>query len=181
MLTKRLLIAGLLLLTFTAFFTACKKGDTGPAGAQGPAGPQGPKGDTGVANAIWSSWAYAGTIKDSVIDNSNVSIAPLLAPALTSARIANSTILVYFTYGSGYLLLPYTSYAGNKPNTMGFVTLPGKFIITRFTHDNSNAVKLSSILQYRYVIIPGGTPAPTSYDYNTVTRYYHAPPEQPIY
>lgn len=50
---KKLLLAGTWLIAFACFFTACKKGDPGPAGAagaagaQGPAGPAGPTGPTG--------------------------------------------------------------------------------------------------------------------------------------
>jgi hypothetical protein len=35
----------------------------------------------------------------------------------------------------------------------------GKILVYRFTLDNTNSVALSTVLQYRYVIIPGGTTA----------------------
>jgi hypothetical protein len=90
-------------------------------------------------------------------------------------------VIVYFTYGGGTFVLPYTSNAGGKPNTISFTPMLNKILITRFTHDNSNSVALSTLLQYRYIIIPGGVSggrqaAPPDYgNYAAVCKYYNIP------
>jgi len=93
-------------------------------------------------------------------------------------------VLVYFTYGAGTFPLPYTSFAGGKASTMSFIPAAGKIFILRFTHDNSNSVPLSSVLYYRYIIIPGGVAtgrlATADYkamSYEQVCNYLHIPLE----
>jgi hypothetical protein len=145
---------------------------------QGPAGPQGP---AGTANVIYSTWKYATNFNDSTIDNSSLKVGYVLAPSLSSTILNSGTVIVYFTYGGGTFVLPYTSNAGGKPNTISFVPMLNKILVTRFTHDNSNSVALSTLLQYRYVIIPGGVSGgrqathPDYNDYTAVCRYYHIP------
>ncbi|RZK77683.1 MAG: hypothetical protein EOO85_08225, partial [Pedobacter sp.] len=51
----------------------------------------------------------------------------------------------------------YSSFAGGKLNTINFMPLFNRIVITRFTADNSASVALSTLLQYRYVFIPAGT------------------------
>lgn len=150
----------------------------GPAGPQGPVGPQGP---AGTANVIYSTWVYATYFRDTTIDASSVKAANVLAPGLSSAILNSGTVLVYFTFGAGNFTLPYTSNAGGKPNTIAYIPQLGKILITRFTHDNSNTINLSTLLQYRYILIPGGvadsraTPHPDYNDYTAVCRYYGIP------
>src|SRR6218665_445470 len=144
---------------------------------QGPAGPQGP---AGTANVIYSAWKYATGFNDSTIDNSSLKVGYVAAPSLTSSILSTGTVIVYFTYGGGNFVLPYTSYAGGKPNTISFVPMLNKILITRFTHDNTNSVALSTLLQYRYIIIPGGVsggrgPLPDYSDYTAVCKYYNIP------
>jgi len=109
------------------------------------------------SQVIYSNWNYASNLRDTAIDQSSVQVMDLAAPSLTSAMLNNATIQVFFTFGAGDFVLPYTSFAGGKVNTMSFIPQPGNILITRFTHDNSNAVPLSTLLQYRFVIIPGST------------------------
>jgi hypothetical protein len=54
------------------------------------------------------------------------------------------------------------------------------FIITRFTNDNTGSVPLSSSLQYRYLIIPGGVAAAVAKkidinNYEAVKKAYNIP------
>lgn len=161
----------------------CQKGDpgtTGPAGPAGPDGPAGPQGPVGTANVIYSSWVYATNFKDSTVDNSLVKVGYVAAKSLSSTILSSGTVIVYFTFGAGNFVLPYTSNAGNKPNTIAFIPALNKIIITRFTHDNSNSVSLSTVLQYRYILIPGGIsggrgPLPDYNDYAAVCKYYNIP------
>lgn len=141
------------ILLLSLLVSACKKGDTGPAGATGPAGPAGPKGSP---NVIYSAWVTASTFRDSSIDGSASKVATVAAPQLADTILSRGTIMVYFTFGSGIFPLPYTSNAGGKISTISFIPGLNKIFITRFTHDNSNSVALSTALQYRYIIIPGG-------------------------
>lgn len=129
------------------------------SGWNAPVSLKGPKGDPGTANVIYSGWRYATSFNDSTIDNSSLKVGYLTAPALTPALLNTSLIQVYFTYGGGNFTLPYTSNAGGKPNTISYTPMSSKILITRFTHDNSNSVNLSTLLQYRYLIIPGGIAA----------------------
>lgn len=145
---------------------------------QGPAGPQGP---AGTANVIYSTWKYATSFNDTTIDNSALKAGYVAAPSLSTTILNSGTVIVYFTYGGGTFVLPYTSNAGGKPNTISFTPMFNKILITRFTHDNSNSVALSTLLQYRYVIIPGGVSGgrqaahPDYSDYTAVCRYYNIP------
>lgn len=189
------LLGSVMILSFIVF-VACSKGNTGPAGATGPqggtgaqgpkgdsgaTGKQGSKGDTGTANVIWSAWNTATNIRDSTIDGSLDVVANLAAPSLTSAYLNNATIYVYATWGAGVFPLPYTSYAGAKTSTLSFIPEAGRILITRFTIDNTASLSINPLMQFRFVIIPGGVSVPDSFDYGVVTRYFNAPaaPFQP--
>ncbi|WP_224746674.1 hypothetical protein [Mucilaginibacter rigui] len=134
----------------------------------------------GTANVIYSGWNYAVNFRDTTADNSAVKAADLLAPTLSTDILNKGTVQVYFDFGGGVYALPYTSNAGGKLNTMAYWPRLKHFIITRFTADNSNSVALSSILQYRYVIIPGGTAVSVAKkvdinNYEAVKRAYNIP------
>jgi hypothetical protein len=195
----------LMLISVALFTTSCKKGDDGPQGAQGdkgdtgaagatgiagatgpkgatgaagPAGATGATGATGTANVIYSNWEYAKAFSDTTIDNSNLKVGYITVPKLTTEILNSGSIQVYFTYGGGVLPLPYTSNAGGKSSTIDFKPLFKRIAITRFTADNSNSVALSTLLQYRYIIIPGGTLALAKKanldlnNYEAVKKYY---------
>lgn len=161
-------------------------GATGAPGTPGATGATGATGAPGTANVIYSSWTYATSFNDTTIDNSFVKAGYVKAPSLSSTMLNSGTILVYFTYGGGTFVLPYTSYAGGKVNTINYTPMLNKILITRFTHDNTNSVNLSTLLQYRYILIPGSisggrmansaATSPVDYsDYEAVCRYYHLP------
>ena len=166
-------------------FSACSKegpqgpagaaGETGAPGATGPAGATGPEGSTDV---IYSKWMYAHTFGDSTIDNSAIRVGYIDAPKLTTAILNSGEVKVYFSYGGGTFILPYTSNAGGKPNIISFTPMLNKLLLYRFTFDNSNSVALSTLLQYRYAIIPGGVAARKNTgvnwdNYAEVAAYYH--------
>lgn len=135
------------------------------------------QGPAGTANVEYSGWNYATNFRDTTADNSVLHAGDLAASKLTQAILDNGQVQVYFTFGGGVYALPYTSYAGGKLNTMSYLPRLGHFIITRFTADNSNSVNLSTVLQYRYIIIPGGVHVATINhvdlnDYEAVRKYY---------
>ncbi|HTH81831.1 MAG TPA: hypothetical protein VL490_02775, partial [Mucilaginibacter sp.] len=86
----------------------------------------------------------------------------------------------YLNFGAGVFPMPYTSYAGGIANTISYLPMQGKVLITRFTADNSASITLSTIIQYRYVIIPGGVNIGLNNhvnlkDYEAVRKYYRIP------
>jgi hypothetical protein len=153
------------LISSTMIFFACKKGDPGTPGQAGADGPAGPKGEpgaagpTGTANVIYSSWKYATNFNDSTIDNSALKVGYVAASDLSATILNSGLVMIYFTYGGGTFTLPYTSNAGGKPNTISFTPMLKKILVYRFAHDNSNSIALSTLLQYRYIIVPGGLSA----------------------
>jgi hypothetical protein len=134
----------------------------------------------GTANVIYSGWNYAKNFRDTTADNSKLKAADLLAPALTSDILNKGMVQIYFDFGGGVYALPYTNYAGGKLNTIAYWPRLKHFIITRFTADNTNSVALSSLLQYRYVIIPGGVATSANKkvninNYEEVKKAYNIP------
>lgn len=135
----------------------------------------------GTANVIYSGWNSATNFRDTTADNSALKAADLLAPALSDAVLNGGVVQVYFNFGaSGVYALPYTSNAGGKLSTMSYWPRLKHFIITRFTNDNTGSVPLSSSLQYRYVIIPGGVAAAVAKkidinNYEAVKKAYNIP------
>lgn len=183
-----------LLLVVTLFFAACTKegpvgpagpaGATGAAGPAGPAGAQGPKGDTGTANVIYSNWldvAYtADTVHNgNVIDTIGYSAA-ITAARLTSTILSNGDVKVYLNAGTAAspLVIPLPVY---EPFLVGIIINPyfqvGKINLIASddagTFTNTNGQKA---WQYRYILIPGGTPSGRMAkinwnDYNAVKAY----------
>lgn len=147
-----------------------------PVNLRGPAGPQGPAGPKGSANVIYSDWVYAKNFRDSTIDNSAMHVADIPANDLTTDNLQNALIQVYFTYGGGTFPLPHITNAGGKSSIINFAPRYKHFNITRYTLDNTNSINLSTVLQYRYVIIPGGVAAAKAKNidinnYESVRRY----------
>lgn len=109
---------------------------------------------------IYSNWlSFQQIQRDSVIDGTNVKVNHLPAPLMTQTVIDNGLIQVYMRFGATVFPLPYTSDAGigsgpDKTSTVSFLSKPGVFFITRYTHDNSASNGFGSI-QFRYVLIPG--------------------------
>lgn len=146
------------IITAMLIFLSCtKEGPVGPQGDAGPQGPQGAQGPAGTANVIYSNWvSFQGAPRDTLIDNSKLKCVNIATPKLTQALVDNAAVLVYMRFNTTVWPLPYTGYAGLKASTVSFLPLPGNIIITRFTHDNSGSVGFSSVLQFRYILIPGG-------------------------
>jgi hypothetical protein len=141
---------------------------------------RGPAGVAGTANVQYSGWNYATNLRDSIIDGSNEGIMNLTSTSLTQSILDNGTVMVYLTFGAGVFPMPYTSGAGGKTSTVSFIPQVGRMLITRYTADNSNSVPLSTLLQYRYILIPGGVSIAALHhvnlnDYEAVKRFYRIP------
>jgi hypothetical protein len=130
-------------------------GPVGPAGPTGPMGPAGPLG--GAAQTIYVDWAVlAQPWRDSVIDGTAVKVNHAVAFSLTNTVLNQGAIIAYFRFGSNAFPLPYTSFAGGAPNTIGNIPSVGKMFYTRTTHDSiANLIGISSSLEYRWIAVVG--------------------------
>lgn len=153
------------------FFTGCKK-------EKGPAGMQGPK---GTANVIYSDWI---TVEDSdwihVTDNSWKF--EIDAPNITQEIIDKGDFRVYARY-NGYLrALPFNDISENDGSARTYdyyynTYNPGKITIRAYS--SLHAITSLFTLEFRYIIIPGGThgkpmiSSPDLSDYNAVCDYYN--------
>jgi hypothetical protein len=141
---------------------AGKQGEPGLVGKQGEPGVAGEPGEPGTANVIYSGWLIATAGSPEIFDQTWAATAVVNAPDLTAERLSNASIEVYANFGAEVFPLPYRSNAGSKLNTIGYTLTTGKITIRRSTDGCGEAaclVSLSPLLEYRYVIIPGGTPA----------------------
>lgn len=148
-----------------------QQGPQGPEGQPGAQGPEGPGGADGNANVIVSEWKLATAHKDTIMDGSQIRVATVAAPELTESIIEKSAIMVYIKFGGGNFILPYTSYAGSRTNTISFFPKKEKIRPTRFAHDGGNTISLGGQILYKYVIIPQGT-APKGSNNNTSQPLY---------
>lgn len=168
---KLFTIPCVLLVVITLFLTACEKegpaGPTGPAGAQGPAGPTGAtgaQGPAGTANVYYSDWmdlTFAPQIQDG---DTSAWTTQITAPRIVDSILAKGEIRVYLNIGTAatpsVVPLPLDALA------FGIIVTPiyqvGKIVLLAsedagsFTNTNNQ-----KSWQYRYIIIPGGTPAGT--------------------
>ncbi len=166
-----LFIASLLL-----YFGACTK----EAGPTGPAGANGLNGKDGNANVYYSHWKQLGDAwRDTTMDGTLLKYNSDSAYGITNAIRDSGAVLAYFRYSDIVFPLPYTGFAGGIANTMDF-RLGNKVIMyTRFTFDNSASVGASSILEFRYIAIPGGVLVGKrdirAMPYEEVCRMYNIP------
>ena len=120
-------------------------------------------GDLSPALRIFSSeWLPAASGPDETFDGTNLDIATVAAPEITQDVRDSDAVSVYMAFAGKTLALPYTSFAGGKPNTVGFRIEVGQIVLTRMSDDNVASLGFSGALRFRYVISPsatgGGTP-----------------------
>ena len=187
------------LLAIILIIASCKKGDTGPAGpagaagtpgapgAPGGAGPEGPKGDTGTANVIYSQWLDVPFEPDTVHNGTAIDtigyFATIAATKLDSIILATGEMKVYLNFGSAadpdVVPLPYIAPLNNGFD--GTIFINADFLLQTIlltSNVDASTVTQSGVtfLQYRYILIPGGTTArtlkPNWKDYNAVKAFY---------
>lgn len=189
---KPKLYSCLAIVLFAAIFViSCKKGDTGPAGPAGPAGAagatgaQGPKGDSTTANITYSAWLSATFAVDTLhdlpdpaaidtIDWSTV----ITAPKLTTTILSQGLVKVYWNLGSAaapqIVELPYTDFVFGLNITTQFIV--GKIGIFANANLSTQTVSGTLVGQFRYVLVPGTTPASVNLkDYSAVKNYFKLP------
>lgn len=170
----------LLLMAATVLFTtSCsKKGDAGPAGQQGQKGDKGDKGDTGAggpggskgdpgtANVIYSDWLDVAFKPDTVhraggkIDTIGY-FANFSAPKLSVSILTSGEVKVYINLSTAadpvIAPLPYNEGSGIYIRFVAF-----KESIQLYSNANAGTSQNNTgakVLQYRYLLIPGGTAA----------------------
>src|SRR5687768_1009191 len=164
---KLLTLPSAYVILISLFLMSCEKeGPAGPAGPQGTAGPAGPTGPTGAtgpagtANVIYSEWLDV--TYDADVDGTDTSwSATIAAPQLTDSIISQGVVKVYLNLGSAdepaIVALPLDAAVFGAVISpifeIGSITILSSDNFSTFTEDN---VKF---LQYRYVLIPGGTAA----------------------
>jgi hypothetical protein len=141
------------------FFASCSKdgdagpaGPAGPAGAAGPAGPAGAAGAAGTANVIYSNWIDTTTwYYDSPAPGDTTFFADINAAKLTVDILNMGEIKVYINLGD-----PTDPFVLPLPYNDGTVFIEAVFQIN--TISLASNIDLSGF-PFRYVLIPGGTPA----------------------
>ncbi|SHM43231.1 hypothetical protein [Chitinophaga sp. CF418] len=166
-------IISCLLLAFALFAVSCgKDGATGPAGAQGPAGPAGPggpagpAGPAGTANVIYSDWLDV-TYEPDTVHNPDGTIdtlqyiATIAETKLDLDMLSTGEIKVYLNGFSAadptVIPLPYFSiYSGLTIDPIFYLNT-----IQLTSNGDISTVTQAGVKyqQYRYILIPGGTPA----------------------
>ncbi|BAV05691.1 hypothetical protein SAMN05421788_108160 [Filimonas lacunae] len=148
---------GLVMIAGALTATSCKKGD---------AGPQGEKGDSAIANVYYSDWTdvtFGATDAYGEID----------APKLTQDVLDKGDIRVYWNFGSKsspYIQACPSNLYYNDSTTfiitpefyVGTIGLQANYLgLSSTTNSAGEAVR-----QFRYILIPGGTKARTSINWN---------------
>jgi hypothetical protein len=151
-------------LSMLLFTQACKKGDTGPAGAAGPAG---------TANVIYSTWfTPAAYTKDTVFGiwgfNYNKATADITQQILDSGAVItyakllgyNPTVWPAAQVAPLPIQLTYVS-GSTMTDTWSALATPGNLRI-KFVNDKNFYTTIATMHQFRYVIIPGGKKTPNA-------------------
>ena len=171
-----------LLLALPLFIISCsKEGPTGPAGpsgaagAQGPAGPAGPAGAAGASSVTYSAWLDVPFLPDTIMNGTVVVdtagyYSDLSAPKLTSTILSSGDIKVYVNLGTAaapvVFPLPFLDIYSGLSIDVWFVPQ----IIKLYSNApvSTQGTGTNKSLQYRYILVPGGTPARIMPDGNAV-------------
>jgi hypothetical protein len=149
----------ILLITSASVFNACKKGDTGPAGADGNANVM----STDPIVIPASSWKL----------DSNVWLASFPVPAITADIASKGMVQVYVKYGSQWWALPDLN--NGNATSYGFTT--GNVLLFNANDDGSTPLAPLQ-LTFRVIIIApsGGRAMYTDIDfkdYEAVKKAFH--------
>lgn len=147
------------------------KGDPGETGPQGPKGDpgepgsQGEQGPPGTANVLYSEWIpFDVSNWNKVTEFGRETQLYEIAEALVTTEIIDQgLVFVYIKFGGAPppRPLPFTGYVttSSKDQTIWYRLLEGKIVLAfHNVSDNADPGTFGAGNQYRYVIIPGGTP-----------------------
>lgn len=170
------------------------EGPTGPAGEQGPQGqqgPEGPQGPEGTANVIYSEWISFNESNWDAPDTLGGQVRreyPVDVPQITSDILSQGVVAVYAKFDVAeiqnrvFSLPSLLSLTSGAEQHLGFELEDSSLIITfHDVEDNSTAPTVfGDIGQFRYVIVPGGTPAKQNFpdfsNYDEVVSFYNINP-----
>lgn len=165
------------------------KGDAGEQGLQGPQGEPGEQGEPGTANVMYSEWMDADW---NFSDGTTYKAMRVQEPACTDSFNNNGGIvLFYFRFQDNVVFqMPHTNY-NDQIYKQGYPVFFSDAGEVRFSIQSTDGSALTSqesygtapyLLQFKYVLIPGGVPltpsgrvnAPVDFsDYNAVKSYYN--------
>lgn len=150
---------------------SCKKGDIGPVGPAGATGATGPKGDTGTANVMYSAWLDAkfqpeldnnGAVTDYFVD--------ITTPKLTNTILTSGDMKVYLNLQTAatpaVVPIPYAEATSNVKIVPYFLLGMIELVSNVDASTRVDAASGSKILQYRYILIPGGKSARSAINWN---------------
>lgn len=175
--STRLTISHILLLSLSillafGFGLAGCEGPQGPQGEQGPRGEQGLQGEQGpegTANVIYSNWTAFADSNWSDAHNEFGQTRreyPIDVPEINEEILSMGTVKVYVripsVLGETVFPLPWI-YGLTKgiAQVLSFELDPGMIVINfhDLVDDSEDPGTFGSVVEYRYVIIPGGIPA----------------------
>ena len=173
------------MLLFTAlFFTACKKGDTGPQGEKGDKGDTGATGATGAAgktgsaNVIYSAWM---DVTFNLVD-SFTAVGNIAAPKIVDSIIQKGDVKVYWNVNTAsnpsIVSLPYHDngvlFGASDMANIPLVKVGNIYLYSNYNLSSFTTTAGEKAFQYRYIIIPGGVSARSGVnwnDYSEVKKY----------
>ena len=166
--------AKLIILALVLVFTGCEpeEGPIGPEGPQGEKGEQGeqgepgPQGEPGTANVIYSDWTtFQNTAwsEPFLFFGQNRRSYTISEDSLTNDIINMGTVMVFVRFGGTFdniqplpIIQPITQ---SKNQVLDFYLQVGAIVNVYYNlNDTDDPGSIGSGNQYRYVIIPGGTP-----------------------
>jgi hypothetical protein len=156
------------MLAISLTVTACKKGDPGPqgekgdkgdAGTTGSKGDKGDKGDPGTANVFYSAWK---DLTFTLNSTNTAFIAQMNETKITGDFLTTGEIKVYVNLNTAAdpVIAPLPFVQGEiqiRPlYATGIIQLSANIDVSTVTENGEKA------LQYRYILIPGGSALRTS-------------------
>lgn len=136
------------------------QGVQGEQGQTGPQGEQGETGETGTANVIYSDWIPSGF--ESPIADTHASFPIQNVEELTDEIKANGYISVYGRYTTAYTIiepLPKSIFGLRMQHYDFQINDLNQNINIWITSIDGSDIEIPIYDDYRYIIIPGGTPS----------------------
>ncbi len=144
------------------------QGEQGLQGAQGQEGPAGPQGQEGTANVLYSEWtefdlnnwseffSYFGQIRR---------IYTINIESVDADIIASGSVLVYVRFAGAFSSIQPLPVIGpitknSEDQILNYMIQTGEIVLSfhNLTNRDQDPGRIGSGNQYRYIIIPGGTP-----------------------
>ncbi|HEX6427350.1 MAG TPA: hypothetical protein VF008_06670 [Niastella sp.] len=172
-----------LVLFVALFFTACKKGDTGPAGetgapgATGANGAAGATGKPGTANVIYSAWM---DVEFSLVD-SFTAVGTITAPKIVDSIIQKGEVKVFWNVNTAsnpsIVALPYHDdgvlFGASDLANIPLIKVGTISLYSNYNLSSRTTTSGEKAFQYRYIIVPGGITARSAVNWNDYKQVQH--------